>query len=399
VAGFDELGAGLNALQRRSLYRRRRVVAGPAGREVIVDGRRLLNFCSNDYLGLAADPRVTAAFVAGARRWGVGSGASHLVTGHTAAHHALEEALAEFTRRPRALVFASGYAANTGTINALVGRADAVFEDRLNHASLIDGGRLSGAGFHWYGHGDAADLATQLTALGDAPGRRLVVTDGTFSMDGDCADVGLLAPLARAHGAWLMVDDAHGFGVLGPGGCGVVDPARHGCDDVPVLVGTLGKAFGTAGAFVAGSEALIETLVQRARPYIYSTALPAALAEATLVSLALARAEEWRRERLRDHVARFRAGAAALGLGLSASATPIQPLVVGDAARALALSEALAVRGMLVVAIRPPTVPAGTARLRVTFSAAHEPADVDRLLAALAAALAATAPAQQQATP
>jgi 8-amino-7-oxononanoate synthase len=399
VTGFDELGAGLKALQRRSLHRRRRIVAGPAGREVVVDGRRLLNFCSNDYLGLAADPRVTAAFIDAAGRWGVGSGASHLVTGHTVAHHALEEALADFTRRPRALVFASGYAANTGTINALVGRADTVFEDRLNHASLIDGGRLSGAAFHWYAHGDGADLAARLTDLGDAPGRRLIVTDGTFSMDGDCAAIGTLASLARDHGAWLMVDDAHGFGVVGAGGCGVVDPARYGCDDVPVLVGTLGKAFGTAGAFVAGSEALIETLVQRARPYIYSTALPAALAEATLASLQIARAEEWRRQRLGEHVARFRAGAAALGLGLLPSATPIQPLVVGDAARAVALSEALADHGVLVAAIRPPTVPAGTARLRVTFSAAHGADDVDRLLTALAGALEATAAVGQQAAP
>jgi 8-amino-7-oxononanoate synthase len=386
---FDDLTDGLRALERRSLYRRRRVVATPSGREIVVDGQRLLNFCSNDYLGLAADPRVTAAFVAAAGQWGVGAGASHLVTGHTAVHHALEEALAAFTGRPRALVFASGYAANTGTINALVGRADAVFEDRLNHASLIDGGRLSGAAFHWYAHGDGADLDAHLAAAADAPGRRLVVTDGTFSMDGDCADVAGLVALARRRSAWLMVDDAHGMGVLGPRGCGVVDPAVHGVDDVPVLVGTLGKAFGTAGAFVAGSEALVETLVQRARPYIYSTALPPAVAAATLASLAIATDEEWRRERLRAHVARFRAGVAGLGCTLSPSATPIQPLVVGDAARALARSGELKARGVLVTAIRPPTVPAGTARLRVTFSAAHEAADVDRLVTALADALAA----------
>lgn len=394
MTGFDDLAGGLKALERRSLYRRRRVAASPAGREIDVDGRRLLNFCSNDYLGLAADPRVTAAFIEGARQWGVGSGASHLVTGHTAAHHALEEALADFTGRPRALLFASGYAANTGTLNALVGRADAVFEDRLNHASLIDGGRLSGAAYHWYAHADLGDLARQLRAAGSGPGRRLVVSDGTFSMDGDCADIAALAGLARSHDAWLMVDDAHGCGVLGPGGCGLVDPARFGVDDVPVLVGTLGKAFGTAGAFVAGSEALIDTLVQRARPYIYSTALPAALAAATLASLALAQDEEWRRERLRAHVARFRAGAATLGLTLLPSQTPIQPLLVGDASAALALSAALTERGVLVAAIRPPTVPAGTARLRITFSAAHEVADVDRLLEALAAATASAAVVQ-----
>jgi 8-amino-7-oxononanoate synthase len=387
VAGFDDLATGLAALGRRSLYRRRREVDSPAGREVVVGGRTLLNFCSNDYLGLAADPRVTDAFVAGARRWGVGAGASHLVTGHTTVQHELEAALADFTGRPRALCFASGYAANTGTLQALLGRADAVFEDRLNHASLIDGGRLAGAAFHWYAHADLADLGARLAGTAGHAGRRLVVSDGTFSMDGDCADIGGLAALARQHGAWLMIDDAHGCGVLGPGGCGVVDPRVHGVDAVPVLVGTLGKAFGTAGAFVAGSEALIETLVQRARPYVYSTALPPAVAAATLASLAIARAEDWRRERLRAHVARFRAGAAALGLALLPSATPIQPVIIGDNARALALSAALDAEGVLVAAIRPPTVPAGTARLRVTFSAAHEPADIDRLLAALATAL------------
>ncbi|MDH5276860.1 MAG: 8-amino-7-oxononanoate synthase [Gammaproteobacteria bacterium] len=384
MAAFDDLKTTLGALQKRQLYRRRRVVESPPGREINVNGQTLLNFSSNDYLGLAADPRVSVAFRAGIDRWGAGSGASHLVTGHTAAHHELEEALADFTRRPRALLFGSGYAANVGTVNALVGPGDFVFEDRLNHASLLDGGWLSRATFSWFNHGDTADLETRLAASADSPRRKLIVSDGTFSMDGDLCPLPDLAAVAGRHGAWLMIDDAHGFGVHGRDGCGVVDPAAHGTSDVPVLVGTLGKAFGTAGAFVAGDEVLIETLIQRARNYIYTTALPPAVAVATLESLRIARAEAWRRERLQELITRFRAGARELGLHLQPSATPIQPVLVGESAAALALSATLESRGILVAAIRPPTVPAGTARLRVTFSALHEPADVDRLLAALA---------------
>ena len=384
MAAFDDLTTTLNALEKRQLYRRRRIVKGPAGREIIVNGRTLLNFCSNDYLGLAADPRVSSALKAGVDRWGVGAGASHLVSGHTSAHHELEEALAEFTRRPRALLFGSGYAANLGTINALLGPGDHIFEDRLNHASLLDGGWLSRAHFTWFAHGDAGDLQVRLNDCADSPRRKLVVSDGTFSMDGDRCPLPELVTTARRHSAWLMIDDAHGCGVYGPGGCGVVDPAVHSTDDVPVLVGTLGKAFGTAGAFVAGSEALIETLIQRARNYIYTTALPSAVAVATLASLRIAQAEDWRRERLLDLVARFRSGATQLGLKLLPSATPIQPILIGESGAALKLSAALESRGILVPAIRPPTVPAGTARLRVTFSALHEFADVDRLLEALA---------------
>lgn len=377
--------ATLAALAKKQLYRQRRTVDSPVGRELVVDGRRLLNFCSNDYLGLAADPRVSAAFKAGIDRWGVGSGASHLVSGHTAAHAELEAALAEFTGRPRALLFGSGYAANVGTLSALLGPRDQVFEDRLNHASLLDGGWLSGANFEWYAHADTADLAIRLGAV-QAGRRRLIVSDGTFSMDGDLCPLEQLVALAKQHAAWLMIDDAHGMGVHGIGGCGVVDPSRHDCSDVPVLVGTLGKAFGTAGAFVAGSETLIETLIQRARHYIYTTAMPAALAVATLESLRLAQSEAWRRERLAGHVARFREGAAQLGLQLLPSATPIQPVIIGASAATMALGAALESRGVLVGAIRQPTVPAGTARLRITFSALHESADIDSLLAALAEA-------------
>jgi 8-amino-7-oxononanoate synthase len=384
LAAFDDLTTTLGALEKRRLYRRRRVVEGPNGREIVVKGRTLLNFCSNDYLGLAADERVRAAFKAGVDRWGVGSGASHLVSGHTAAHHELEEALADFTRRPRALLFGSGYAANLGTINALLGPGDHVFEDRLNHASLLDGGWLSRAQFNWFAHGDSADLEARLADSESSSRRKLIVTDGTFSMDGDLCPLPELVVTAHRHAAWLMIDDAHGCGVHGVGGCGVVDPAIHSTDDVPVLVGTLGKAFGTAGAFVAGTEALIETLIQRARNYIYTTALPSAVAVATLESLRIARAEDWRRARLQDLVARFRAGATQLGLKLLASSTPIQPILIGESGAALQLSAVLESRGILVPAIRPPTVPAGTARLRVTFSALHDFADVDRLLEALA---------------
>ncbi len=384
MAAFNDLSTTLGALGRRQLYRRRRIVESPPGRQVVVNGRTVLNFCSNDYLGLAADPRVKAAFKTGVDRWGAGAGASHLVSGHTAAHEELEEALADFTRRPRALLFGSGYAANLGTISALLGPGDHVFEDRLNHASLLDGGWQSRAHFNWYAHGDLDDLDARLTECSDSARRKLIVTDGTFSMDGDVCPLAGIVATAKQHEAWLMIDDAHGCGVHGLGGCGVVDPATRGMDDVPILVGTLGKAFGTAGAFVAGSEELIETLIQRARNYIYSTALPSAVAVATLESLRIARAEEWRRERLRELIARFRLGAAQLGLRLLPSATPIQPLIVGESADALERSAALDARGILVPAIRPPTVPAGTARLRVTFSALHEPVDVDRLLEALA---------------
>lgn len=383
MARFRNIAERLAVLRRRNMYRRRRVVEGPQGREIVVDGRRLLNFCSNDYLGLAADARVREALQRGAAQWGSGAGASHLVCGHTRAHHELEQALAEFTGRPRALLFSSGYAANLGAIGALVGTGDVVLEDRLNHASLLDGGRLSGAEFVWFRHAEMADLAAQLEARRDTAGHRLIVSDGTFSMDGDFCPLEELVSLARAYGAWIMIDDAHGMGVHGAAGCGVVDPARYRCEDVPVLVGTLGKAFGTCGAFVAGSEDLIELLIQRARTYIYTTALPAAVAVATLASVQIARTESWRRERLQELIRRFRLGAAELGLPLLPSVSPIQPLIVGDAGRALAISESLEARGMLVTAIRPPTVPAGTSRLRITLTAAHREKDVDALLTAL----------------
>ncbi|NKQ11227.1 8-amino-7-oxononanoate synthase [Pseudomonas sp. SST3] len=363
------------------LYRQRPLLETPQQPEVVVDGESLLAFCSNDYLGLAGHPEVIRALQQGAERWGVGGGASHLVMGHSTPHHQLEEALAEFTGRPRALLFSTGYMANLAAVTALVGQGDTVLEDRINHASLLDAGLLSGARFSRYLHNDAQSLAKRLDK---ATGNTLVVTDGVFSMDGDLADLPALCATAKARDAWVMVDDAHGFGPLGQTGGGIVEHFGLGIDDVPVLVGTLGKAFGTAGAFVAGSEELIETLIQFARPYIYTTSQPPAVACATLKSLELLRSESWRRDHLNRLIARFRQGAADIGLSLMDSPTPIQPILVGSSERALKLSAALRRRGVLVGAIRPPTVPAGSARLRVTFSASHSEAQVEQLLDILA---------------
>ncbi len=377
---FD-LQARLAARRAEHLYRQRPLLASPQGPEVVVDGQRLLNFCSNDYLGLANHPEVIRAMQDGVAKWGVGGGASHLVIGHSGPHHELEEALAEFTGRPRALLFSTGYMANLAAVTALVGQGDTVLEDRLNHASLLDAGLLSGARFSRYLHNDAESLGKRLDK---AEGSTLVVTDGVFSMDGDLAELPALCAQARRHGAWMMVDDAHGFGALGASGAGVVEHFGLELDDVPVLVGTLGKAFGTAGAFVAGSDELIETLIQFARPYIYTTSQPPAVACATLKSMELLRSEGWRREHLQRLVARLRKGAAQIGLTLMDSPTPIQPVLIGDSARALRLSALLRERGILVGAIRPPTVPAGSARLRITLSAAHSEAQLERLLQALA---------------
>ena len=375
-----------------SLYRTRRVVSSPQQRELTVDGRGLLSFCSNDYLGLANHPDLIQSFKAALDQYGLGSGASHLVSGHSYHHHALEEELAAFTRRSRALVFSSGYMANVGILTALLGKHDEVFEDRLNHASLLDGGLFSGARFKRYPHLETEKLATMLAIDTDAA-LRFIVTDGVFSMDGDVAPLADLMTLAEKHDAVLMVDDAHGFGCLGSTGGGlaqvladkeiVTDETR-----LPVLVGTFGKAFGTAGAFVAGSEELIESLIQFCRPYIYTTALPPAVAAATRTSLALVQKEHWRRTHLQILIKRFRTGCEQLGLQLTDSQTAIQGLLVGAAQTSLEVSAALEAAGILVTAIRPPTVPNGTARLRITFCASHSEADVDLLLRVLEAQLA-----------
>lgn len=364
------------------LYRRRVVLEGPQGIEPVIDGRRYLSFCSNDYLGLANHPEVVTAFQRAAEAYGVGSGASHLVTGHSRPHHALEEELAHFTGRQRALLFSTGYMANLGIAAALTGRGDTIYEDRLNHASLVDAALLSRARLRRYHHRDVLALEGMLQSSGEA--RKLVLTDGVFSMDGDMAPLPTLATVTSAHGAWLVVDDAHGLGVLGATGGGTLEAQALGPAQVPILMGTLGKAFGTFGAFVAGSETLIETLIQQARSYVYTTALPPAIAQATRASLSLVQRESWRRERLSDLVRRLREASRELGLPLLDSVTPIQPLLLGDAHRTLKVAQALRQRGIFVTPIRPPTVPEGTARLRITLSAAHEPKHLERLVTALA---------------
>lgn len=378
---FYRFDAELAALRRQNLYRQRRIVDGPQQVMLQVDGRLLVNFCGNDYLGLANHPEVVAAFKRGAGQYGAGSGAAHLVCGHSRAHHQLEEELAEFTGRQRALLFSTGYMANLGVISALLGRNDTVFQDRLNHASLLDGGLLARANFKRYRHGEVDDLAAGLGKLDG--GRALIVSDGVFSMDGDLAPLPALADLAEQHQAGLLIDDAHGFGVLGDNGGGCVEHFQLTAQQVPILIGTLGKAFGSFGAFVAGSEDLIEFLLQKARSYVFTTALPAAVAEASRASLRLLRQEHWRREHLQALIARFRRGAEQLGLPVLASPTAIQPIVLGDSSRVAEVGAALFGAGFWVGAIRPPTVPAGTARLRVTFSAQHRDQHIDALLEAL----------------
>lgn len=381
MALIDRLRQQLAEREAAQLYRQRQVLETAQGVQVQLAGKRYLNFSSNDYLGLASHPKVIAALAEAAHQWGAGSGAAHLVCGHSLPHHALEEELAEFTGRERALLFSTGYMANLGVVSALLGRGDTVFEDRLNHASLIDAGLLSRARFKRFAHADSASLANLLAASDS--GEKLVVTDAVFSMDGDLAPLSDLAQVCHKQDAWLMVDDAHGIGVTGPGGRGTLAHFRLDSEAAPILVGTLGKAFGSFGAFVAGSETLIEALIQLARSYIYTTALPPAVAQATRTSLRVLQKEEWRRDKLQALISHFRRGAAELGLPLMASETPIQPLLLGESGRAQKLSQALRDQGLLISAIRPPTVPAGTARLRITFSALHEPAHVDRLLVAL----------------
>jgi 8-amino-7-oxononanoate synthase len=365
-----------------SRWRVRRALEGPQGPLVTVDGRAVLSFASNDYLGLAHDEAVVAAAHDGLDRFGAGAGASHLLGGHATAHDALEAALARFVDPcdgARALTFSSGYLANLAIVTALCGRHDAVFGDRLDHACLNDGALLSRADFVRYPHADVDALAARLAAS-RAP-RKLIVTDGVFSMDGDVAPLRALLALAERHDALLVVDDAHGFGVLGNGRGSVADAGLR--SPRLVVMGTLGKAAGVAGAFVCAHPSVIETLVQSARSYVYTTAAPAALAVALVAALDAIRTRTTLRAALEARIAQFRAGAQALPWRLLPSRTAIQPLVVGDDAQAMALSAALWERGLWAPAIRPPTVPAGTARLRVSLSAGHTSAHVDTLLAAL----------------
>ena len=383
------LRARLAQLAAQHLQRRRRTVTAidsGDGPGVVVDGRRLVNFCGNDYLGLKSHPALSDALTRCAAVAGTGSGASHLVTGHGLEHERLEADLAQFTGRARALLFSTGYMANLAAVTCLAARDSRIVMDRLCHASLIDAARLSGARLKRFAHADAGAAAAALQR--DAPSDAdLLVTDGVFSMDGDLAPLPQLAQAAGAAAACLIVDDAHGLGVMGATGRGSLEHFNLDSVAVPILVGTLGKAFGCFGAFVAADADCIEWLLQTARSYIYTTALPPAVAAAARAALAVSMAEHWRRERVLQLAARLRRGAAQSGVRLLPSLSPIQPVVLGDAARALAVSEQLFAAGFWVAAIRPPTVPKGSARLRITLSAAHTEQQVDALLDALAKAL------------
>jgi 8-amino-7-oxononanoate synthase len=367
--------------ERGNLLRRLRTVEHVEGPWLDTGSRRLLSFCSNDYLGLAQHPQLVDALTLAAKQEGVGSTSAHLVCGHRAVHAELEQALATWTGRKRALLFSTGYMANLGVMQALLVAGDVCVQDKLNHACLLDGAKLSSAELKRYPHANVDAAGRQ---LGGRPGAAaLLATDGVFSMDGDVAPLAELAALCASEGAAMMVDDAHGLGVLGANGAGSLDAAGLGQHEVPILMATLGKALGCAGAFVAGSSTLIEGLIQFARPYIYTTAMPPALAAAALTAVRLAQTEGWRRDKLAGLITRFRGGASELGLPLMTSTSAIQPLLVGSAQAAMKAMQALEAQGLLVTAIRPPTVPAGQARLRITLSAAHEEAHVDRLLGAL----------------
>ncbi|MDR0934296.1 MAG: 8-amino-7-oxononanoate synthase [Burkholderiaceae bacterium] len=379
----DDIDQALQELEGNKLLRKRRVIASPCTVQAEVDGRSMLTFASNDYLGLAASPILAETAAEAARRWGVGSGGSHVVTGHMQPHEALEQALADFTGAPRALYFSTGYMANLGIVPALAGRGDAVFSDRLNHASLIDAVLLSRAENIRYRHNDMAHLASLLKE--SKAKRKLILTDSVFSMDGDIASLPALFELAQAHDAWLVIDDAHGFGVLGPHGQGSM--AHFGLPFHPriLYMGTLGKAAGVSGAFVAGADNVMEWLLQRARTYTFTTATSPVIAATLVKSLELIREGNHLRERLFSLIERLRAGLSHTRLEMPPSSTAIQPVILGSNETALLASKALADQGILVPAIRPPTVPKGSARLRISLSAGHNAEDIDRLIAALKA--------------
>ena len=373
--------AFLKEKQQSQLYRKAHISQSPQQPHMQINGEDILTFCSNDYLGLANHPKVLKAFKQAADKYGVGSGAAHLINGHSIEHQKLEEALAEFTGRDRALLFSTGYMANLGVVNALMERADMIFSDRLNHASLIDAGLLSNAKMKRYGHNNISAL--QKLYDKNSAENTMILSDGVFSMDGDIAPVKQLAGIAKQQKAWLMIDDAHGFGTLGATGAGLLEQENLDQQDVPILMATLGKAIGTAGAFIAGSHDLIEYLIQTARTYTYTTAMPPAIAAATRASLNIVENERERREKLNQHIQQFKKGASELGIELMPSDTAIQPIMVGSTKKTIKLSKQLQKKGILVTAIRPPTVPEGTARLRVTFSAAHTAEDIAILLTAL----------------
>ncbi|MBU6199579.1 MAG: 8-amino-7-oxononanoate synthase [Xanthomonadaceae bacterium] len=384
---FARLAAAQAQRARDGLLRRLRTVESVAGPRIVVNGKSLIDFGSNDYLGLAQHPALRAALSRAVDRWGVGAGAAHLLGGHRDEHTALEEKLALWTGRESALLFSTGYMANLGVTGTLLRDGDVCVQDKLNHASLIDAARLSGAELVRYRHADVDSARQQLCTRPDAAA--VLATDAVFSMDGDLAPLRELVVLCKRERATLMIDDAHGIGVLGPDGAGSVGEAGLAQDDAPVLMATLGKALGVAGAFVAGSAALIDGLIQFARPFVYTTAMPPALAAAASAAVDIARNDRERRDHLHRLIAQFRGGAAQRGIALLPSSTPIQPVPVGDSATALAIAQRLENAGFYLPAIRPPSVPASAARLRVSLSAAHAEDDIERLLAALAAALAA----------
>ncbi len=381
----DKLEKNLQQKHKENLYRVRSIRQKTQGATIQINDRQYLNFCSNDYLGLANHPEIISAAKSAFDEYGVGSGASALVTGHTKIHQQLEEELAVFTDRSKALLFPGGFAANVGIISALADKDDTLIMDKLCHASLIDGARLSDAKLQRYRHLDAESLEQRVEK---ADQDSWVITESLFSMDGDSAPLEEISAICQKSSANCYVDDAHGFGIYGENGAGSVKAANLSEQEVPVLVATFGKAFGVSGAFVAGSEALIETLIQSARSYIYTTAMPPALAAAVLKSLDLVKTENWRREKLFDLVQQFREKAAERGIPLSENAHgPIQPVVIGDSNKAMKISKQLADKGIKISAIRPPTVPKDTARLRITFSAAHEEEHIDSLVLALSEVL------------
>jgi 8-amino-7-oxononanoate synthase len=368
--------------QSQHLERHRRVLHGKHAVEIRADGISLVNFSGNDYLGLAAHPELVTALTQAADSHGVGSGASALVSGYRSEHQLLEKELAEFLQREKVLLFSSGYLANLAVATSLAGKGDVIIQDRLCHASLIDAARLTDARLSRYAHADMAALERRLAD--SCEGKKLVVSDGIFSMDGDTAPLQEMADLCREHRAWLVVDDAHGIGVCGPGGRGSVAAAGLDQQQVPVLTGTLGKAFGCSGAFIAGSESLINHLVNEARSYIYTTAMPPALAAAARAALHRVIADDWRREQLQNLIRHFRQAAVSRGLVLMDSDSPIQPMIIGGSQAALDVAGSLQQKGFLVVAMRPPTVREGTSRLRITLTAAHRVEQLDALLDAIA---------------
>jgi len=390
---FSTLYSALNERAATGLLRTRRTVSSPPSPHIVVDGKSYLSFCSNDYLGLANHPQLIAALQQGSQQWGVGSGASHLVSGHTVAHQQLEIELAKFVGKPAALLFSSGYLANLGVVQTLVGHGDTVFADKLNHASLNDAMLLSRATIKRYRHNDVAHLALLLqqstgSHKGTMTGRKLIITDAVFSMDGDIAPLPELVDLCEQHDAWLLIDDAHGFGVLGQQGRGSV--AHYSLNNPRIIyMATLGKAAGVSGAFVAAEQVVIDTVLQTARSYIYTTASPPALASALIASLGLIEQDDWRRTQLQKLITQLRAGLQSLPWKLHCplvglpSDTPIQPLIVGENNAVLELSNALRERGIWIPAIRPPTVPPGTARLRISLSAGHSTQDIAQLITAL----------------